>query len=115
MSDNIKWLRESAARIRQMEREFLADKDDAYALMHAEDSARVAGRYESIADDMEKWRRLAWSVTSAAWSLSQWNDHNFTRADYERWRRTVTDRCLEVEKSLAADDVTPSLVPWSAA
>jgi hypothetical protein len=115
MSDNLKWLRESAARMRQMEREFLADKGDTYALMHAEDSARVAGRYESIADDMEKWRRLAWSVTSAAWSLSQWNDHNFTRADHERWRRTAVDRCLEVEKALAADDVSPSFVPWSPA
>ena len=56
-----------------------------------------------------KWRDLAMRVTSAAWSLSQWNDHNFTHEQRERWRTMTEERCLEVEQAMLDSHDVPSV------
>jgi hypothetical protein len=58
---------------------------------------------DAVTAERDEWKRLAMRVTSAAWSLAQWNDHNFTYKQLQEWRQMTEDRCKEAEAAWLAE------------
>jgi hypothetical protein len=73
--------------------------------MNRNDFGETVGRRTPATDALsgvEDLREVCEQLTELVWALGTWNDHNFTHADYARWRVAARSAAKRAESILNA-------------